>query len=394
MATENRGKDTRKEFPGTCVRADGRYFRAFRWKRSRMCPTEFSINSRGFVMTETEIIAVCAAAFDLGGVRDWTRHGGTAARNWRVLTDRGQWLIRLRGVRTSSDRSIAFDHALRRHLLDHGVPTAAAVIGSDGRSFVRIHGGAYEVYPFIHGVSLDEANPTVIATAARALARFHAACRTFRAAEDLPPIAQYSTLGVTETSHRLEDPKLLTRVYDALSHCPGADRYRPAIDAANDWLGRLRDDFGDAAYEALPHTVMHGDYTLANLLFDGEGEQVRGIFDLDWARWGPRVRDVADGLFFVAGRRRTPLHPGDIWSLTEPVMLDSDRCALWLDSYMTISPLTVSERRCIPLALAARWLSVRAEGTAKVPTARRLEFCFGPLEAPLSDIAYLAEIVD
>ena len=36
------------------------------------------------------------------------------------------------------------------------------------------------------------------------------------------------------------------------------------------------------------------------------------------------------------------------------------------------------------LALAARWLSVRVEGTAKVPEAERLRFCFGNVEGPLA----------
>ena len=128
--------------------------------------------------------------------------------------------------------------------------------------------------------------------------------------------------------------------------------------------------------------MTHGDFTLANLLFAPDGS-VCGVFDFDWSRRGPRVRDIADGLFFVAGRRRTPLQAGSIWSLTEAVALRPARCAAWLGSYTTVSPLTPAEWNAIPLALAARWLSVRVEGMAKVPPEDRLRFAFGNLIPPL-----------
>ncbi|NOY79730.1 MAG: phosphotransferase [Kiritimatiellaeota bacterium] len=336
-------------------------------------------------MNEADIIQICAVAFELGPVHRWRRHGGTAGKTWKVVTSRGKWLLRLRGVRTSSDRLIAFDHALRRHLLDHGIPTVVPLRRRDGRSFIRIEGRACEVYPFIEGRSLSGAGAPEIAAAARSLARFHAATREFVGGSDLPPPAQYSTLGVPETSPRLEDPILLTRVYEKLAARPGAVRFESAVAATFAWLRRLREEFDDTVWGRLPRVVQHGDYTLANLLFGPNGE-VCGIFDLDWACRGPRVRDVADGLFFVAGRRRSPLRPGDIRSLTEPVELDPERCALWLKCYEETAPLGPEEWEAVPLALAARWLSVRAEGMAKVPADERLDFCFGPIAAPLRQL--------
>jgi len=77
------------------------------------------------------------------------------------------------------------------------------------------------------------------------------------------------------------------------------------------------------------------------------------------------------------------LEAGDIWSLTESVDLDVERCAAWLNAYQAISPLTPEEITCIPLALAARWLSIRVEGTAKVPPKDRLRFAFANIAEPL-----------
>jgi Ser/Thr protein kinase RdoA (MazF antagonist) len=179
----------------------------------------------------------------------------------------------------------------------------------------------------------------------------------------------------------MEDPSLLACVYRQLAAAPGHSAFAPALDTAWRWLERLEHDFGAPVYSRLPHTVTHGDFTLANILF--LGGRVSGVFDFDWARWAPRVRDLADGLFFISGQRRTPLVASDIWSLTEAVELSVPRVECWLDSYEAVSPLADRELACLPLALAARWLSVRVEGMAKVPEADRLRFALANLREPL-----------
>jgi Ser/Thr protein kinase RdoA (MazF antagonist) len=287
---------------------------------------------------------------------------------------------------TSSDALIEFDHGLRRHLLAAGIPTAAPVPARDGGTATRVEGSAFEVYPFVPGRALPRAGDAALAGAARALAAMHRASAGYPAARSLPPVAQYSTLGVPESSDRMEDPALLTRIYDGLAARPEAAAFTPDVAVCLRWLVRLVQEFDRAAYDRLPHTVTHGDFTLANLLFSEHGE-VAGIFDFDWARWAPRVRDLADGMFFIAGERRVPLRPGDIWSLTEAVELRVERCAAWLRYYQAGyhdgAGLTPDEIVAVPLALAARWLSVRAEGTAKVPAAEQVRFCFREAAVPL-----------
>lgn len=328
-----------------------------------------------------DLIRTAWAAYDLGPIRAAAHHAGTAARTWRITTDSGQYLLRTRGARTSSGELVACDHALRRHLLAAGIPTAAPLPARDGNTCVRVGGKVLEVYPVVPGATLAEAGPPEIAAAARMLARFHAAAAGFAPVRGLPPVAQYRTLGLGETSTRMEDPRLLARVYASLARAPGSAAFPGALAAARRWLERLRREFGDPVYGRLPHTVTHGDFTLANLLFlDG---RVSGVFDFDWVRWAPRVRDVADGLFFIAGRRRTPLVPGDIWSLTEAAELSVGRAECWLRSYEAAAPLEPAELRSVPLALAARWLSVRVEGMAKVPEPDRLRFALGNLCEPL-----------
>ncbi|MDX9978805.1 MAG: phosphotransferase [Lentisphaeria bacterium] len=330
-------------------------------------------------MTEDQRIREALAAYDLGTVRAVHHHAGTAAKTWRVETDRGTWLLRTRGSRTSTDELIAFDHGLRAHLVRRGIPTAEPVPGRDGARFVRLDGQALEVYALLPGQSVGRAEPRQIAGAARLLAAFHRAGEDYRAA--VPPVAQYRTLGLETATIRMESPELLSQVYAEIERQAGR-RFPRARAVARDWLDRLRREWSDDAYFGLPQTMTHGDFTLANLLFAPDGE-VCGVFDFDWSRRAPRVRDVADGLFFVSGRRRTPLQAGSIWSLTEAVRLSPERGAVWLAGYHAAYPLTAAEWDAIPLALAARWLSVRVEGMAKVAAADRLRFVFGNLIPPL-----------
>ena len=331
--------------------------------------------------SDRNLIHAALRQYDLGHLHEAVHHAGTAAKTWRVTTDSGTFLLRTRGSRTSGPDLIDYDHALRRHLLAAGIPTAAPLPTRDGSSYTRFGDRALELYAIVPGATLAAAGLAEIAAAARALAAFHAAAASFPLAHTLLPVAQYRTLGFEQTSGRMEDPELLQRVYAGLAATPGVALYAPALTLARAWLDRLRHRLDDTAYACLPHTVTHGDFTLANLLF--LNGLLTGVFDFDWARWAPRLRDLADGMLFVSGQRRTPLIAADIWSLTEAVDLSVARCAHWLRSYEEGAPLTDAELACLPLAFAARWLSVRVEGMAKVPEADRLRFALGNLAGPL-----------
>jgi len=322
------------------------------------------------------------AAYGLGDILDITHHSGTAAPTWRVTTSRGTWLLRTRGARTSTDEAIAFDHGLRRHLVANGIPTAAPVPTKEEKTFTRHEDKAYEVYAFLEGKPYGAAPPEAVIHASSTLARFHLVASTYAAARRSASLAQYGTLGFPETSERMEDPLLLEKVYEWVETLRVFRDYEAEAETCRKWIRRLLDAFGREVYDGLPHALTHGDYTPANLIFDDSG-QVAGIFDFDWARWAARVRDVADGMYFFSADRRSPLQPSDIWSLTDTADFQVERCVYWLRAYAEISPLTAEEIQSIPLAFAARWLSIRVEGMAKVPAKDRVRFCYRDVRDPL-----------
>lgn len=321
-------------------------------------------------------------AYDLGPVHRIALAGGTAGRTWKVSAAGGEYFLRLRGVRTSAETRLEFDHGLRAHLVAHGVPTAAALTARDGGRWLRRPEGVYELYPWVAGRPFDPHHIRELAHAARALARFHQV-----AAQYCPPagpreqFAQYTTLGFSQaTSDRLDDPALQQENLRAVRGLAETPQKQALVERCLARAAQLQHGYAGAA-APLAGWVIHGDYTPANLLFSELG-QVKGIFDLDWASPGARCRDVADGLYFFAARPRR-IDAADIWSLTDAAQFDPDRCLIFLRAYQEIAPLSAAELDALPLAFAGRWLSIRLEGMAKVSAAQRFLFFSRDIEAPL-----------
>lgn len=323
------------------------------------------------------------SAYDLGAIDRISPAGGTAGRTWKVTAASGEYFLRRRGVRTSSEARLAFDHGLRAHLVARGIPTVAALAARSGERWLRRQEGVYELYPFVAGRPFDPHRTEELANAGRALARFHRA-----AAEYLPPavppeqLGQYTTLGFSQAmSDRLDDPQLQQENLLAVRRLAMTPQEQALVDRCIARAAHLQRAYAGASYAPLAGWVIHGDYTPANLLFSEEG-QVVGIFDLDWALPGARCRDVADGLYFFAARPRR-IDPADIWSLTEAAEFDPDRCRVFLQAYQETAPLAAPELDSIPLAFAGRWLSIRLEGMAKVGADHRFRFFARDLEMPL-----------
>jgi len=321
--------------------------------------------------------------YEIGTAQEIRAAGGTAGRTWKVLARSGTYFLRLRGVRTSTEARLRFDHGLREHLAAGGVPTATAIRTRTGAQWVRERDRVCELYPFVEGRAFRSESETELANAARALARFHTVAASYSppSAEN-EPVAQYTCLGFSDAvSARMEDPDLqLTNLQAVRELADDADQ-RTAVDWAIERVQRLSETYAGPAYEPLTGWIIHGDYTPANLLFSEDG-LVRGIFDLDWAFPGARVRDVADGMYFFA-RRPRKIDTGNIWSLTDAAAFDAARCRAFLQAYNAETPLTAAEKTTIPAAFAGRWFSIRLEGMAKVPADERIRFFSRGIRKPI-----------
>ena len=321
--------------------------------------------------------------YELGAVHNITEAGGTAGRTWKIAASSGEYFLRLRGVRTSTEARLRFDHGLRDHLIKRGAPTAVAIQTKTGDKWVYISERVYELYPFVIGRPFCPDSEREIANAAKSLAEFH------KAAADYTPspiqketIAQYTTLGFSrEVSHRMDDPRLQAANMLEVRELATSDSDRELVDRCIARVKRSMRVYAGPGYDRLTGWVIHGDYTPANLLFSQDGE-VAGIFDFDWAFPGARCRDVADGLYFFAARPRE-IDSSNIWSLTDAANFDLDRCVTFMEAYQGIAPLASHEIDAIPSAFAGRWLSIRLEGMAKVDKGDRFLFFSRQAEKPL-----------
>jgi Ser/Thr protein kinase RdoA (MazF antagonist) len=328
-------------------------------------------------------LSTVLSEYDLGTVYEVAAAGGTAGKTWKIKASSGEYFMRLRGVRTSTESRLLFDHGLREHLMARGVPTASAVPTRTGEKWVRKDGRVYELYPFVSGRSFRPDNELEITNAARALAEFHKASADYEPpSEQQEAIAQYTTLGFSDAvSDRMDDPQLQVTNMLRVRDLACTDQDKGLVDRCIARVQRLVHVYAGAAYNQLTGWTIHGDYTPANLLFSEEG-QVVGIFDFDWAMPGARCRDVADGLYFFATETRF-IDSSDIWSLTDAADFDLERCSAFLNAYQIIAPLAPHEIEAVPWAFAGRWFSIRLEGMAKVHESERFRFFSRAIEKPL-----------
>ena len=74
-----------------------------------------------------ELTAVLSQ-YEIGSIRSLQSAGGTAGKTWKVETETGAFFLRLRGVRTSSEARLAFDHGLRDHLVAQSMADSAVSV--------------------------------------------------------------------------------------------------------------------------------------------------------------------------------------------------------------------------------------------------------------------------
>jgi Ser/Thr protein kinase RdoA (MazF antagonist) len=321
------------------------------------------------------------AQYSVGPVVDAVEWGGTAGRTLRLSTRDGVYLLRRRGPRSSSPGRIAFDHGLRRLLLERGIPTAAPLLTRDGQSWIDRADGAYELYPFVHGRPHQPGSRAEIGSLARTLAAFHRASAEYRLVAGPSPLLEQFSLAApgTPASRRIDDPACLLLAIRQLA----ADLQRAELQAARrmtELAEEVGERFGGSTYGSMDRYVIHGDLHPANVLFDDRGT-VAGLFDLDWATDAPRMRDLADALHFFASR--PTVEGSGIWALTAPRRPERELVRTLLSLYHAELPLREEEIETIRWAWLGRWLAMHADGAYKVAPAERGRF----LTAGVTDMA-------
>jgi len=325
---------------------------------------------RGFL--PAELIVGLAEEYSLGAP-DSVRPGGGTASPKAILGYGGRrFLLRRRRAEFCPENRVRFDHAFIWHLARAGLPVATPLTARSGRTYVVRGEHAYEIVPYIEGLEVaDQASGDRMRSAARMLGRLHEASRSFS-----PPA--HKDLG-----RDLFLPRYLHLLEAELERSRGQDA-RPRR-VAELMLGKAKEAIAETERlrpDDVAPIVVHGDYTPANVLF--RGPEVGGVFDFDWATRTNRTWDLARGIAFFAFRRKAPLDPDDIVSLTEAQTPDVARAGAFLRAYEEVAPrLDVAERRILPLFIRETLLCMRVAGMRKLPPDERLGFAVRDMEGLL-----------
>lgn len=193
---------------------------------------------------------------------------GSVNTNYRLVTDRGTFFVRLDEKRTS--REVAAEQTLIAFLAKHGFPTPEPLADANGKRLAALGKKPLAVFPWLPGADKEahEYSLADLAEAGAMLARLHLASRGF-------PRRLPNRFGLVATAARWARIRTKARI-------PAA--HREEIDAAVASLSERPAPAG-------PTGVVHGDWFCDNLLF--EGERITGVLDFEAAATDALAFDVA-----------------------------------------------------------------------------------------------------
>ncbi len=228
-------------------------------------------------------ITQATARFDLGKpLQVDPLHGGYLNNNYRLVTDRGTWMLKHR--QTAGRARVRSEHEMLRQLAAHGVPVASVRASLDGDSFATSARRPLEIYNWVNGEHLAgrQLSLTQCRDLGRALASIH------EQLSHIHPYVQQSfwapSTSPRRTLHRIRE------LLEVVLSRPGVDQFD---EFALDYLRRLRGLLQwTSGRQQPPHFAslslgyVHGDFNPNNVMFrDGKIVAI-----LDWERTGVRPR--------------------------------------------------------------------------------------------------------
>lgn len=284
------------------------------------------------------------------------RGGGTASPKYVIVAGGAKYLLRKRRAEFSKPETILFDHSVIYRLREDGFPISTPEKTSGGKTAVPSGKEAWELFRYIEELEdFNEGDTAQTESAAGTLGRFHRALKTFKPEGEKPWRREFH-------------PAAIKR--ELTGHLSGLP---PVFN--DDAVGRVikEIDFLLEEYDArsLSQSIIHGDYTSANIKF--RGSTVGGIFDFDWAMREAALYDIARGIAFFAAERENPVDGADIFSLVQPCRIIPDRAELFLKAYAEEFELSKNDILNLPLALKEFFIGSRVRAMRKAPDSRKPE---------------------
>ncbi len=296
--------------------------------------------------------------------------GGTASPKHVIETPAGKYLLRERRKEFSPPDVIRFDHSVMIFLHGKGLPVIPPEKTIRGERTCCYGGAVYELFRFVE--DLEEFSPgdrNQIEGAAATLGRMHRTLQNFSPegkkawTREFYPLLIRSELEkyINNLPGRFTDSNMISRI-----------------------LGELDILIQNFRTEKLTHSIVHGDYTSANVKF--RNGAVAGIFDFDWTSFQNTLYDISRAIVYFCFRRNSPVDGSDIRSLVQPCEVNIADTVVFIDAYRKEFRLTDADAGNLPYALKEIIIGARVRAMRKVPDTEKPGLLDGSLVRMLDSL--------
>lgn len=246
---------------------------------------------------QEQIGAVIREHYDLGEVIDpepvplahQSRH-----RKLIVQTSKGRFLVKTYPRDPVVLDALRFQHRLSEHMRKNGLPVARIAEAKDGKRIVEVDTWALELQKFVEGECMRVSNSTLM-TAARALGKFHVACRDLPRPSREARMWRFSEVPRNRFAKLFEKAKTDGNEEQLTQHCNAIALFLHDAGKALDWESRGQFETG----------LIHGDWHSGNLMF--REDKLVAILDLEFAGEGCFLEDLAYAISNLCVRTTTDL---------------------------------------------------------------------------------------
>ncbi len=289
----------------------------------------------GRARVSDELIRVLADRYGIGSTKESRDLGGSSTLNLLIEDDGKRYVVRVYRPWMTTARLAAMQDA-RHFLIDDGIPCVAPILTGDRAAWTRSGNRLVEVEPYV------EANGKMdtwarLEAGLPLLGRIHSRLHSFQtAAEGRHAPASNSIApenlvsGVRAGTRRLREWDLTSAERDLAALADLADALAVRVATA------------EGAMPQLPRQLVHGDFWDNNVL--SRNEEIVLVADLDFMGERARIDDLALTLYYTNS------------TFTDDQLSDARirQLRTLVDAYDSglDDPLSESERRAIPLAIA------------------------------------------
>lgn len=240
--------------------------------------------------------------FELGNLQTFEQVGGNANKNFEVLTDKGEYILKIVLEHTGEDLELEVQY--QKRLQENHFPAAFYLPAPNGSRIFT-----YEDKSIVAMSKVEGEYPNVSKETAAQLGR------------DLAKLHMVSSEGLSSKKSWLNPDYLSTAMTVITTHFPQRTKFVDVFKT-----------LGDFPYQSLPQTIVHGDLNQQNCLLSGNQ-----MTYLDWEETGtaPAILDL--GMTFMN-------------FCCDDSGMRMDLINDFVEAYQTVRPLSAIERKYLGAA--------------------------------------------